>query len=103
MNKFDKNNAEIGERIKEVRLKRGMTQEMLSEKADKKTMPSYYGEFLKNLNSITAEYAQSLCDDISKYCTMYDYRNSGGNTDWGSSKDSVERTVKFLSGVTDIN
>lgn len=33
MNKFDKNNAEIGERIKEVRLKRGMTQEMLSEKA----------------------------------------------------------------------
>ena len=33
MNKFDKNNAEIGERIKEVRLKRGMTQETLSEKA----------------------------------------------------------------------
>ena len=76
---------------------------MLSEKADKKTMPLYYGEFLKNLNSITAKYAQSLCDDISKYCTMYDYRNSGGNTDWGSSKDSVERAVKFLSGVTDIN
>lgn len=33
MNKFDKNNAEIGERIKEIRLKRCMTQEMLSEKA----------------------------------------------------------------------
>ena len=33
MNKFDKNNAEIGERIKEIRLKRHMTQETLSEKA----------------------------------------------------------------------
>ena len=34
MNKFDKNNAEIGERIKEIRLKRHMTQETLSEKAE---------------------------------------------------------------------
>ena len=33
MNRFDKNNAEIGERIKKIRLKRNMTQEMLSEKA----------------------------------------------------------------------
>lgn len=33
MNKFDKNNAEIGARIKEIRLKRNMTQEILSEKA----------------------------------------------------------------------
>lgn len=33
MNKFDKNNAEIGKRIKEIRLKRCMTQETLSEKA----------------------------------------------------------------------
>ena len=33
MNKFDKNNAQIGERIREIRLKRNMTQETLSEKA----------------------------------------------------------------------
>ncbi len=33
MNKFDKNNAEIGKRIKEFRVKRNMTQEQLSEKA----------------------------------------------------------------------
>ena len=76
---------------------------MLCEKADKKAMPSYYGEFIKNLNWITADYLGSLCDDISKYCTMYDYRNSGGNADWGSSKDSVERAVEFLSGVNEIN
>lgn len=76
---------------------------MLCEKADKKAMPSYYGEFIKNLNRITADYLESLCDDISKYCTMYDYRNSSGNADWGSSKDSVERAVEFLSGVNEIN
>ncbi len=33
MNKFDEQNAEIGKRIKEIRLKRCMTQELLSEKA----------------------------------------------------------------------
>ena len=33
MNKFDSDNAEIGKRIREIRLKRGMTQEVLSEKA----------------------------------------------------------------------
>ena len=34
MNKFDKNNAEIGARIKEIRLKRNLTQEAMAEKAD---------------------------------------------------------------------
>ena len=34
MNKFDKSNFEIGARIKEIRLKRNMTQEALSEKAN---------------------------------------------------------------------
>ena len=33
MNKLNENNAKIGERIRETRLKRCMTQEMLSEKA----------------------------------------------------------------------
>lgn len=33
MNKFDKTNAEIGKRIREMRLKRNMTQEELAEKA----------------------------------------------------------------------
>lgn len=34
MNKYDKNNAEIGARIKEIRLKRNLTQEVLSEKTN---------------------------------------------------------------------
>lgn len=34
MNKYDNSNAETGSRIKEIRLKRNMTQETLSEKAN---------------------------------------------------------------------
>ena len=34
MNRFNKTNAEIGARIKEIRLKRNLTQEALAEKAD---------------------------------------------------------------------
>lgn len=73
--------------------------EMLISGADKKKMPSYYKEFCNNLTRITTNYINSLCDDISKYCMMYDYRTSGGkNADWGESKTSVERTVAFLNG-----
>ncbi|MBQ8204037.1 MAG: hypothetical protein IJZ75_07150 [Clostridia bacterium] len=72
--------------------------ERLVSGATKSKMPHYLSEFTGNLTRITGEYAASLCEDISKYCSMYDYRNAGPNADWGNSKDSVERAVGFLSG-----
>ncbi|MGN0493916.1 MAG: DUF6062 family protein [Acutalibacteraceae bacterium] len=71
--------------------------ERLLSGASKKNMRSYGGEFADNLNRITAEYSKKLYADLSKYCTMYDYR-SKENTDWGDSRDAVERTVAFLNG-----
>lgn len=71
--------------------------ERLLSGASKKNMRSYSGEFAENLNRITAEYSKKLYADLSKYCTMYDYR-SRENTDWGDSRDAVERTVAFLNG-----
>ena len=66
---------------------------------DKRKCPRYGGEMADNLTRITGAYAKSLCDDVSKYCSMYDYRNaSAEQKDWGNSKDSVERTVGFLTG-----
>lgn len=65
--------------------------------ANKKKMPRYLGEFRENLTRITADYVKSLGDDLTKYCSMYDYRNAGKNN-WDNSADSVERTVSFLSG-----
>lgn len=72
--------------------------ELLSLGADKKKMKSYYGEFMKNLARITQEYSKNLNGDIKHFCSMYDYRNSGKDADWGNSKDSVERTISFLTG-----
>lgn len=46
---------------------------------------------------LTEKYILTLYEDVSKYCSMYDYRNSGKDADWGNSKDSIERAVKFLT------
>lgn len=72
--------------------------ELLSAGADKKKMKSYHGEFIKNLTRITRDYSKTLHGDIKHFCSMYDYRNSGKDADWGNSKDSVERTISFLTG-----
>ena len=72
--------------------------EMLISLAEKSKMPKYHSEFKENLTRITTEYVNSLCADVSKYFSMYDYRNAGKEKDWGSSADSVERTVAFLTG-----
>ncbi len=39
-------------------------------------------------------YLESLKGDITHFCSMFDYRNCGG--DWGNSKDAIERSIKFL-------
>lgn len=75
---------------------------LLASGADKKKMPKYAGEFKENLTRITADYIKTLGEDISKYCSMYDYRNKGSN-DWGNSADAVERTISFLTGNADLH
>ena len=72
--------------------------EMLVSGADKKNMRSYNGEFLKNITRITEEYSKNLHGDIKHFCSMYDYRNSSKDADWGNSKDAVERCIGFLTG-----
>ena len=52
--------------------------------------------FNKLVSSLTEKYIESLYADVSHYCNMYDYRNTGKDADWGNSKDSIERAVKFL-------
>lgn len=70
---------------------------LLIEGSKHKNMKSHGAEFSSNLNSITGNYLKGLYSDLSKYCTMYDYR-AKETGDWGNSKTSVERTVAFLSG-----
>ena len=72
--------------------------ELLANGADRRKMKSYCGEFLKNLTRITEEYSKTLHGDVKHFCSMYDYRNSGKDADWGNSKDAVERAISFLTG-----
>lgn len=65
---------------------------------DKHSMRHYGNDFAQNLTRITKEYSQKLYGDISKYCSIYDYRTA---TDKNQSEDvlnSVEKTVSFLTG-----
>lgn len=52
--------------------------------------------FTKMISGLTKKYIASLYEDVSHYCNMYDYRNTGKDADWGNSKDSIERAIKFL-------
>lgn len=53
-------------------------------------------EFGKACATLAKSTLKELQGDVGHFCTMFDYRNAGG--DWGNSKDSVERSVWFLTG-----
>lgn len=54
--------------------------------------------FSKAASALSQRYMTSLRQDVSHFCKMFDYRNSGENADWGNSRDAVERAVWFLTG-----
>lgn len=72
--------------------------EMLINSPERRNLKKYSSEFEKNLIRITGEYVKSLSSDLTKYCSMYDYRAKQEKQEWGTSKDVVERTVAFLNG-----
>lgn len=74
--------------------------EMLINSPHRKMLRQSGSDFVSNLTRITSNYAKSLHDDLKKYCSMYDYRANEGPKNWGTSRDSVERTIAFLSGRT---
>lgn len=57
----------------------------------------YQKRFIDTCNDLVKKYLDSLEADVSHYCSMYDYRNTGKDADWGNSKDSIERAIKFLT------
>ena len=61
-------------------------------KLPSKLLPQFYAETAV----LTKNYLLSLKEDITYFCSMFDYRNQG--KDWGTSKDSIERSVEFLTG-----
>ncbi len=55
-----------------------------------------YVELVRAANGKVTNYLDSLKDDVSLFCKKFDYRFD--DLPWGESKDSVERSIKFLSG-----
>ena len=54
------------------------------------------GDFHADTAGLTKNYLLDLKKDISHFATMFDYRNRGA--DWGTSVDSIERSIEFLTG-----
>ncbi|MBR7133333.1 MAG: hypothetical protein IKD04_07345 [Clostridia bacterium] len=72
--------------------------ERLISGAQKRNMRNHGSEFTKNLTRITTEYSNGLYKLISEYCTIYDYRSNKGETQSPECRESVEKTVAFLTG-----
>lgn len=68
----------------------------LLETAKKYISKKQINTFLGKSQEIEQTYIASLKGDVSWFCKKFDYRYD--DEPWGNAKDSVERTVKFLSG-----
>lgn len=60
-------------------------------------LPSkYIPDFYAETAALSKNYLMSLKDDITHFCSMFDYRSKG--REWGASKDSIERSIAYLTG-----
>ena len=66
------------------------------EYASKKMSKKLFREFFDVAHGIQKEYITSLKGDVSWFCKKFDYRYD--EEPWYNSKDSVQRSIKFLSG-----
>ena len=55
-------------------------------------------DFGKSVTRLSREYLNTLQEDVSHFCRMFDYRNASPDADWGNAKDAVERAAQFLTG-----
>ena len=70
---------------------------IMSAAMGKNGVPSkFLGDFHADTLELTKTYLLGLKKDISHFATMFDYRNRGA--DWGTSVDSIERSIEFLTG-----
>lgn len=56
----------------------------------------YLSDFHAETAALTKNYLLSLKEDITHFCSMFDYRSRG--QEWGTSKDAIERSIEFLTG-----
>ena len=64
--------------------------------ASKKMPKRLFGDFYDASLEIEEKYLSELSGDVSWFCKKFDYRYD--EEPWYNSKDSVQRSIKFLSG-----
>lgn len=57
-------------------------------------------DFAKAAAALCRKELTELRGDVSHFCKMFDYRNSGDDADWGNSRDSIERAIGWLTSRT---
>lgn len=67
----------------------------LLEGAQKGIGKKNYSAFAQAASDLVKNYLDGLQKDVTHFCSMFDYRNIGG--DFGNSKDSIERSIQFLT------
>jgi len=67
--------------------------------------PEYLGknelpEFINALDTLVADYASKLNNDVSGFCDSFDYRNAGKlhSPEMEPVRTSVNRAINFLTG-----
>lgn len=68
--------------------------------ASKKMPKRHYAELYETAHTINEEYVKTLRSDVSWFCKKFDYRYD--EEPWYNSKDSIQRSIKFLTGEVDI-
>ena len=58
-----------------------------------------FAELYEAAHGIVEGYLKSLRADVSWFCKKFDYRYD--EEPWYNSKDSIQRSIKFLSGEPD--
>ena len=69
--------------------------EMLMSGINRRNMKKHGGEMAENLERITKTKLDGLYAGVSKFCSVYN--RCYGDRDFGTSRDSVERIVSFLT------
>jgi len=70
---------------------------LLAVGAKQKLSSRYCSEFARTAENIAAHTLGQLSEEIKHFTKMFDYRNNSRDADWGNSRDSIERSVWWLT------
>lgn len=56
-----------------------------------------YADFEGLVRKVNVDYLETLQEDVGWFCKKFDYRYK--ELPWGNAKDSIERTIRFLTGL----